>query len=1214
MKMKNISKVFALFLVLALLIPCLPVVAVANTTDYTATRTVDDTWYTNDSDSNATAEDTDDNKFTISSAEQLASFMAMGQKDSPVTFNGKTIVLEKDIYWNYGTASSTGFAPDVENEKQGDNVYPWVPYACAQGSTSSWNQFRGTFDGNNKTIYGLYIANTSSNFGFLGTMRGGAVKDLTIANSYIKTSSGTKNVGMVVGSYVGAPIISNVVIKNCHLNATGGSYSCNLGGICGVALYNNAACSITLNNCVVDSDSTITGYYAVGGLVGATLPQSVITMTDCVNYATVSAFDEVAGLVGRLAGKGTFTRCASFGKVTATTPQISNNYCAASLVAMRYCNNGTDVEAFPTAVNDCKLVKFTDCFYVKVAGSTRDFPIWIYQKADDEKPAHPGFQVAIYYSDYLKEDLSGLQAVVNRAYYKGGSYTTDNESVMRSMYTMANALKIALEEAYPKAILSADAATTSVVKIQGVQTRDSETTGKFDARFVSSIAFGEEVEKTAIKQIGYEISILNAYALNSENHLQTKVCENVYTSILANFGETEISKDKYNADYLATMVVTGIPATGTQSVLLRPFYKTAGGTVYGGYVVVTFVNGQVAGSSTVATTQASANALACSFNESTSDLTKVFPGATILTVKQEEEILSETTVALVGGRNIFEVTYTENGEEKSETVVIARRNKHRVVFNSNGGSYIETKYVENGGKLTYDDSVKPTRAGYEFLGWYKKDGTRFYFNSATITEDLMLVAHWQAPSTPAATDKSDAHVYTTSSAAINIVWKDYANAFSARPASVTCTLSDGTDSYKVVVTENNASFVNGTPAGAGISTGAGNWTVKITGLDGTKNYTFTADDLSTDAYEKQQSGTAVTYTINGYNPMLDDSAWLMTQNGRLYDYAGNVVVLKGVVAYNVGWNGFEDNVSLAALTRLQSEGVNCIRVTVFVENAGNNGYHMAATSLQTEQRRAELRTMLKVAIDNASSLGMYCIVDWGILASIEMSPEVNATAKELFVTLATDYRDNPYVIYEICNEPAPDTWSSTVVPYAEDVIAAIRAQSNALVILAPDAAATNLSEFSNPGDDPIDKPLDTALSYSVAYTYHCYAASHKYNATSGTYYGWKIKDALDAGLTLVLTEFSPAVATMSSSSLTIDEAEANKFLNVILENDMSFMLFRYMSGSDTKDSAQYMFKPNYTDDLNNGTWTYDMLQNSGKWFYDNALDSNGFIKAADFGD
>ena len=764
-------------------------------------------------------------------------------------------------------------------------------------------------------------------------------------------------------------------------------------------------------------------------------------------------------------------------------------------------------------------------------------------------------------------------------------------------------------------------------KIEGLQIRKNTSEKTIDARFVSSIKFDNNTTAANIEEIGFQIVQLNKFVAGTANAKLDKVCEAVYASIQSNYGMTTVSATDYSANYLGTLVVEGIPSTGIQTVLVRSYYKTATATVFSDYAVVTFVNGNVAGSTYVSTAEAdtithnpveeASQVLASSYNTNTYDLAPLLPdGASDISVKASKgQTVNGTTVSLNVGENYFDVTYTENGTETTETIAIARRSGHRVVFNSNGGSYIAPQYVADGGKLT---SNTPTRVGgYEFLGWYRQDGTLFNFSNDTVTNDMMLVAHWQTPEEPANTDTGDAHVYTTPSAAINIVWKDYANAFSARPASVTCTLSDGTNSYKVVVTENGASFANDTPAGAVISTGAGNWTVKIKGLDGNKSYTFTADDLNSNIYEKQQSGTAVTYTLNGYNPMLDDSAWLLTQNGRLYDYAGNVVVLKGVVTYNVGWNGFEDNVSLAALTRLQSEGVNCIRVTVFVENKSSNiGYHLAEDDTeQTEAVRAELRRQIKVAIDNASSLGMYCIVDWGILGGtnkIEMTDEVNASAKELFVTLATDYKDNPYVIYEICNEPDADTWSSKVVPYAKDVIAAIREHSNALVILAPDAAATNLSEHSNPGDDPIDKPLDTALSYSVAYTYHCYAASHKYNAESGTYYGWKIKDALDAGLTLVWTEFSPAVATMSSSSLTIDEEEANKFLNVILENDMSYMLFRYMSGSDTKDSAQYMFQPNHTDSLNNGTWTYDMLQNSGKWFYDNALNSDGFIKNAEF--
>lgn len=602
---------------------------------------------------------------------------------------------------------------------------------------------------------------------------------------------------------------------------------------------------------------------------------------------------------------------------------------------------------------------------------------------------------------------------------------------------------------------------------------------------------------------------------------------------------------------------------------------------------------------------------ACSFRTTTYDLASVLPEGGELKVSDANgQQIEGTSVALKVGTNVFDVLYTKGYAKKVYRVSIARRDTHRVIFNSNSGSYIAPIAMADGSMINVDEYTPKRQVDYTFLGWYL-DGKKVT-GMQPVLEDVTFVAHWKSPTIPAPTDTTDAYIYNTSSAALNIVWQDYDNAFKKRPSEVLCTLKDTSTNatYSVRVTQTSAEFVGAGPAGATISQGAGNWTVKIKGLK--TDYTFVQDGMNNANYTTAQSGTAVVNTYKGYSPEFDDTAWLMTCNGRLYDLAGNLVVLKGVVTYNIGWASCDANVSLASLARLKKEGVNCIRSTVFVETEGNNhGYHAANGSLQTEQRRAELRKLLKIAIDNASSLGMYCIVDWGILESVKMTPAVNATAKELFVTLAKEYKDNPFVIFEICNEPPSNTWGSTVVPYAEDVIGAIREHSNALVILGPDGAASNISEYSNPGDDPIDTPIKTSLAYNVAYTFHCYAASHEYNAASGTYYGWKLKDALDVGYTLVMTEFSPAVATMSSTSLTINVKEANKFFNFMLENDVNYTLFRYMSGS-AKDSAQYMFKPNYTQYLNNGMWTVDMLQSSGKWFYDNALNTTGFIKKADF--
>ena len=604
--------------------------------------------------------------------------------------------------------------------------------------------------------------------------------------------------------------------------------------------------------------------------------------------------------------------------------------------------------------------------------------------------------------------------------------------------------------------------------------------------------------------------------------------------------------------------------------------------------------------------------LSCALDKDTYDLeTVVGEGGTLTVVSGSGEQLADPNVKLKVGINEFQVLYVKGYAKRAYRIRIARRDTYRVILNTNGGSYIAPLSVFDGEVLDLDQYTPTRGSGYTFAGWYK-DGKRVTGEQVVIS-DTTFVAQWTAPQTPVKTNTQDYTTYTTSSAALNIVWKDYDNAFKLRPTEVYCTLQ-GSDTkprevYTVRVTRDSAEFVGAGPEGAKIAQGEGVWTVKITGLD--KDYTFVQDDLQNDNYTSKQNGTAVVNTYVEYSPTYDDTAWLMTANGRLYDHAGNLVTLRGVVAYNVGWGSFDENVSRANLTRMKQEGINCIRVTVFVESSSDIGYYSSNGVVSTGEQRAKLLKQIKTAIDNASALGMYCIVDWGILGSIAMTPAVNACAKELFSTLATEYKNNPFAIYEICNEPVADSWGSTVVPYAEDVIAAIRQHSDALVILAPDAAASNLSEYANPGDDPIDKPISSALSHNVAYTFHCYAASHKYSG-SGTVYGWKIKDAVDAGLTLIWTEFSPAVATMGSTSLTVDLDEANKFLNFILENDQSFMMFRFLSGSSSKDSGQYLFAPNYTKQINSGSWTYEMLSESGKWFFFNTLMSTGFIKHATF--
>lgn len=619
----------------------------------------------------------------------------------------------------------------------------------------------------------------------------------------------------------------------------------------------------------------------------------------------------------------------------------------------------------------------------------------------------------------------------------------------------------------------------------------------------------------------------------------------------------------------------------------------------------------------------------CSFDTLQYDLKELITTGSDFKVTSDGQELDGMNVKLKVGVNVFHVTYKIASVERKCEARIARREGYRVVFNTNGGSFVETQYIEDCGTVDAA-TVMPTRDRYNFMGWYNDKGEKVDLASTYIVQDTTFTARWEGP-TSNISKTYDPIEYTTSSAALNIVWKDYDNAFKYRPSEVFCELKNVTAnvSYTVKVTKNSAEFVGAAPTSAAISQGEGNWTVKITGL--TDEYTLVANAFDGGKYKMTQSGTAVVYTVDRYDLAIDDTAWLMTENGRLYDLAGNLTVLKGVVTPNVGWSTLSKTTTVAALKRLQSEGVNCIRVTVMT--GGSNGYWSGTSTPQTEKKKAELLAALKQTIDNAASIGMYCIVDWGVsMGSVasgthaQYMKEMLPHAVELFSIVAKEYKDNPYVIYEICNEPAvpgSDGWTTHIRGFEEAVIRAIRgAGSQGLVIAGCNMYARNISEH-NSNDDPIAYPINTEISHNVAYTFHCYPAQfpydYEYRNNEKYNFGWRLSDAIKAGLTIVTTEFNPGLATKfpigDTSGASWDLKESDKFLNVMLENDVSYMYFRYYTSvfdNETTTTAQEMFIPGCQNALESGTWTVDMMNVTGKWFYDNALNSTGFIKAADF--
>ncbi len=141
------------------------------------------------------------------------------------------------------------------------------------------NRYNGTFDGDNHTISGLYISNSTNHQGLFGAIdTNGTVKNLVVDNAII--TSGI-NVGAIAGLSNGR--IENVASINGMV--TGSSQ---VGGIIG---YNSGILTASYNT----SDVTASGGSGkIGGIAGMNNSK----VSACYNTGSVSGKQDIGGIVG----------------------------------------------------------------------------------------------------------------------------------------------------------------------------------------------------------------------------------------------------------------------------------------------------------------------------------------------------------------------------------------------------------------------------------------------------------------------------------------------------------------------------------------------------------------------------------------------------------------------------------------------------------------------------------------------------------------------------------------------------------------------------------------------------------------------------------------------------------------------------------------------------------------------------------------------------
>jgi aryl-phospho-beta-D-glucosidase BglC (GH1 family) len=243
---------------------------------------------------------------------------------------------------------------------------------------------------------------------------------------------------------------------------------------------------------------------------------------------------------------------------------------------------------------------------------------------------------------------------------------------------------------------------------------------------------------------------------------------------------------------------------------------------------------------------------------------------------------------------------------------------------------------------------------------------------------------------------------------------------------------------------------------------------------------------------------------------------LAVSGSQIVDASGEPVSFAGKSLF---WNIWSSKYWNAELVNWLATdwGIRIIRAPMAVEEGG--GY---IDSPATNQ--AQVETIVNAAI----AADLYVIIDWHSHAAEEHQAE----AITFFTEMATKYGDHDNVIYEIYNEPLAVSWSDVIKPYAEAVIAAIRAidSDNLIIVGTP-----------NWSQDVHRAAADPITSYgNVAYTLHFYSihASLRQRATT----------AMDAGIALMVTEWGTFSPTGCAGA---DEAETLAWMEYCQQANLS---------------------------------------------------------------
>ena len=316
------------------------------------------------------------------------------------------------------------------------------------------------------------------------------------------------------------------------------------------------------------------------------------------------------------------------------------------------------------------------------------------------------------------------------------------------------------------------------------------------------------------------------------------------------------------------------------------------------------------------------------------------------------------------------------------------------------------------------------------------------------------------------------------------------------------------------------------------------------------------------------------YTLTGATKELSFSETPVGRHGALhvdgiymYDEHNEKIQLRGASLHGLQWDDGYNYINKGAFQSLRDEwGINAVRLPVYVTQGG-----------YVEGSASAMDTRIQNAVQYATELGMYVIIDWHVHSASGETTNPNtwkSEANTFFEKYASMYKDYNNIIYEICNEPVNTQWydgsGNDLYSYANSVIPTIRKYTDAIVVVGTNTWSQDVDQVAN-------NKLSTT---NTMYTIHFYAATHMESLRE------KVKTALNAGVPVFCTEFGVCSAD-GNGSYNLDQA--NLWIDLFDEYSISYFCWQL---SNKGEKASYL---STSCSKTTGGWTNSDLSVTGAW-------------------